>query len=31
VKTGAKADPRGIPMRDVPVEPIVITKASVVE
>ncbi|MDA9840262.1 peptidylprolyl isomerase [Rubripirellula sp.] len=31
VKTGTKADPRGIPMRDVPVEPIVITKASVVE
>ncbi|MBL6724014.1 MAG: peptidyl-prolyl cis-trans isomerase [Rubripirellula sp.] len=31
VKTGAKVDPRGIPMRDVPVEPIVITKASVVE
>ncbi len=30
-KTGIKTDPRGIPMRDVPVEPIVITKATVVE
>lgn len=30
-KTGVKTDPRGIPMRDVPVEPIVITKASVIE
>lgn len=31
VKTGAKADPRGIPMRDVPVEPIVIEKATILE
>lgn len=30
-KTGVKTDPRGIPMRDVPVEPIVITKATIVE
>jgi cyclophilin family peptidyl-prolyl cis-trans isomerase len=28
-KTGVKTDPRGIPMRDVPVEPIVIKKVTV--
>jgi len=30
-KTGTKTDPRGIPMRDVPVEAIVIEKATILE